>query len=159
MEGMSIALTARSAQAVEPSITDGKRRGLSLQQLRDIIQEDFDERRCLVTGDLSQEIYADDCVFTDPQMTCKGLKKFVSGTKALFYAPKSELELLEPVYTVGENQIVAKWREVACFNIPFRPRTFFTGNLTLTLGEDNLVKSYVEQWDLSIPEVLATARI
>jgi len=136
-----------------------KQRNLPIGKIRDVVEKDFIDRKCLVSGDLSPEIYSDDCIFTDPQMTCKGFKKFASGTKALFYEPKSELELLEPVSIVGDNQIVAKFREVACFNIPFRPRTFFTGNLTLTLGEDNLIERYVEQWDLSIPEILRTAKI
>eukprot|EP00954_Amorphochlora_amoebiformis_P021649 1347960-Amorphochlora_amoeboformis.AAC.1 len=48
-----------------------KRTGLSLGEIRDIVQDDFVMRKCLVSGDISKAIYADDCVFTDPQMTCK----------------------------------------------------------------------------------------
>ncbi|GAB5365086.1 hypothetical protein AAMO2058_001026500 [Amorphochlora amoebiformis] len=137
-----------------------KRTGLSLGEIRDIVQDDFVMRKCLVSGDISKAIYADDCVFTDPQMTCKGLDKFVSGTKALFYAPASELELLGRVEVVGDNQIFARFREVACFNIPFRPKTYFSGNLTLTVRkQDGLIENYLEQWDLSIPEILRSARL
>mmetsp|Transcript_46721 Transcript_46721/g.75151 ORF Transcript_46721/g.75151 Transcript_46721/m.75151 type:complete len:309 (+) Transcript_46721:78-1004(+) len=153
-----LSLTQKCEASKAASGNTGKSIGLPIQDIRDIVQQDFIYRKCLVSGDISQEIYADDCIFTDPQMSVKGLQKFVRGTKALFVAERSELELLGDVYVVGDDKIVAKWREVACFNIPLRPKTYFTGNITLTLGKDNLIVNYLEQWDLTIPEILATAR-
>eukprot|EP00472_Partenskyella_glossopodia_P014322 CAMPEP_0197541652 /NCGR_PEP_ID=MMETSP1318-20131121/67279_1 /TAXON_ID=552666 /ORGANISM="Partenskyella glossopodia, Strain RCC365" /LENGTH=240 /DNA_ID=CAMNT_0043100851 /DNA_START=205 /DNA_END=930 /DNA_ORIENTATION=+ len=135
-----------------------KIRGLDIQEIRAIVEEDFDKRKALVSGEISKSIYSDNCTFADPQMRTRGLNKFVDGTRALFKEDKSELELLGPVEVIGNNQIFAKFREVACFNVPLEPRTYFTGNLTLTLGEDNLIEDYLEQWDKSVEEIVRSAK-
>lgn len=53
--------TSATSAAPPPKLT-----GLSPEQLADRIRDDFVRKQYYVTGDLSSELFADDCLFTDP---------------------------------------------------------------------------------------------
>ena len=79
----------------------------------------------------------------------------MQGTQALFDASKSTVNLVGDVYA-DENEVSFRFDEELAFNIPFKPKTYVTGTLTLRRDEDGLIKSYTEKWDKSPADVIKT---
>eukprot|EP00434_Breviolum_minutum_P040097 symbB.v1.2.035625.t1/scaffold4844.1/size33976/5 len=75
---------------------DGKRRNLAAAEMAQIVREDLVQRQFLATADFTPDIYDESCTFTDEIDTYQK-DKFIKGTKALFVASESQVELLGDV--------------------------------------------------------------
>ena len=58
----------------ERRLKAGKKIGLSARQVAEILENDLSEKQYFVTGNLTQEIFADNCRFLDPTNDTVGLK-------------------------------------------------------------------------------------
>jgi len=76
-----------------------KQRNLSAEQIRGIVEQDLLQRQFLATADFTRSIYDESCIFTD-EIDSYSLPKFVAGTKKLFVADKSHVDLVGEV-TIG----------------------------------------------------------
>jgi Uncharacterized conserved protein (DUF2358) len=135
-----------------------KTKNLSLTQVKDIIQMDWQEHNSkgyYITGRLTTSIYRDDCLFDgpDPDMPVKGLPKYLGSASQLFDRATSVAELISLQVDEG-NTIVATWRIQGTLRLPWHPSLpTMTGSTTYHLDDDGLVYLHKETWDLSVPEV------
>lgn len=134
---------------------------VTLPELTRIVTADFEERKYLVTGDLTPSVYADDAHFEDSNNEFgKGLDSWVRGVKALFVSDRCKLALTGPIETdeVKRTITFTGWRQVDVFRLPGAPHTpVFTGRTTLTLSPtENLVVDHTEVWDQSPKEIVAS---
>ena len=85
------------------------------------------------------------------------IDQYVKGTKALFNAAKSHVDLVGNV-EADENSVNFKFSEKLTFNIPFiNPAVSLTGRVKLTRNPDTGLVSYSrEYWDQKVNEVLST---
>ena len=139
---------------------DGKRRNLAAAEMAQIVREDLVQRQFLATADFTPDIYDESCTFTDEIDTYQK-DKFIKGTKALFVASESQVELLGDV-DVLENgkKLQFRFQETLAFNFPVvHPKVTLSGTCTLTRGDDGLIVAYREKWDQSVPDVLLTTKL
>ena len=95
--GARFVLARHKSLDVTPVKTTGlKRVGLTIDQICDVIREDFEARQYYVTGRLTKAIYSDDCFFDapDPDMPVTGLRKYVDAVSHLFEHRSSRVDLL-----------------------------------------------------------------
>ncbi|CAE7493381.1 unnamed protein product [Symbiodinium sp. CCMP2592] len=139
---------------------DSKRRNLDASEVAKIVREDLVARQFLATADFSPEIYDEACTFTDEIDTYQK-DKFIKGTKALFVASESNVQLVGDVDVLDSGKkLQFRFQESLAFNFPIiHPKVTLSGTCTLTRGEDGLIVAYREKWDQSIPDVLRSARL
>ena len=118
-----------------------------------IVGEDITLRQALVTADFTRSIYSEDCRFQD-EIDTYPIDKYIQGTKALFNADKSHVELGGPVLVLGST-VTFPFQETLTFNLPFNPSVYLTGHVDLTRGQDGLIIYSREHWDQSVPEVIS----
>ncbi|XRB25327.1 SnoaL-like domain-containing protein [Pseudoscourfieldia marina] len=138
--------------SAEPSFPAGKVE-VSTDELVSIIRADLVERQYLVNGNVSSNVYLDDCYFTDARDDFgPGLKKWQRGTSLLFVANKSFAELTGDVVFDPKTRTIeiTKWRQQDYFRLPGTPHSpVFTGSVTLTLHPTfNLIARHDEKWDM-----------
>jgi len=139
-----------------PVAADDKLRNLPAARMAEIIQADLVERQFLATADFTREIYDEGATFTD-EIDTYTLPKFVKGTSALFVKEKSQVRLVGEVQADAQ-QVVFRFDEDLCFNIPLNPVVTVTGRCVLTRdAESGLIVKYREYWDKTPTEVLKTA--
>ena len=132
---------------------------VSLPELTRIVTEDFEQRRYLVTGQLTPSVYADDAHFADSNNDFgNGLKSWTDGVKALFVSDRCKLALTAPVVADEKARTITftGWRQVDFFRLPGAPHTpVFTGKTTLTLAPDeNIVVDHTEVWDQAPQDIV-----
>lgn len=127
------------------------------------IEADYVERMYLWTGDIDEDLYDDECRFTDPTLSFKGLATFQKNLanlqpflQALVKAPEVEL------YTINldeqAKQVRATWRMKGDLALPWRPTIDLKGRTTFTYDESEQVGGrvvdYEEAWELSAGDAL-----
>lgn len=128
--------------------------GLSPEQLADRIRDDFVRKQYYVTGNLSSELFADDCLFTDPTIKVSGWKFYSDAVKTLFDADQSKADLISlEVLDGGDVQL--KWRlEGVIKPWPGHPSIKpYTGVTHYVQDSDGLISKHLETWDTSIIDV------
>ena len=158
----ALALTLQVCPLAANALPPGKV-AVSAAQLKQIVTDDFEQRRYLVTGDLTPSVYADDAHFADSNNDFgNGLSSWVRGTKALFVSDHSRLALTGPVVLDEAKRTITftGWRQFDTFRLPGAPHTpVFTGTTTLTLDPvENLVIDHTEVWDQSPKEITANLK-
>jgi len=126
-------------------------------ELQKIVAADITERQALITADFTRAIYSEEATFKD-EIDTYPIDKYIQGTKALFVADKSHVDLLGEV-KADDSLVTFKFKEVLCFNIPvLQPKVSLSGYVELFRGKDGLITSSVEHWDQPVNEVLKTAK-
>ncbi|CAI7838780.1 unnamed protein product, partial [Closterium sp. NIES-53] len=150
--GLSAVISAQCAGesgAAAAAGGDGKQRGLSVEQVKDIIARDISEGQYFVTGDLTASIYRDDCRFKDPTNDTSGLARYLAAVSILFDPAFSKQELLSIAVT-SDKSVTATWRLGGYLKFPWQPRVEpFTGSTVYELDDDNLVAVHNEAWSIS----------
>lgn len=113
------------------------------------------ENGYLFSGQIDSEIYDEDCVFTDPTLSFKGLSTFERNIKALkpaldVFVGDSLVVLYDCKIDQEIKEIKAVWRMSGAVNLPWGPRIELTGNTVLTYDTDRggRIVDYYERWDL-----------
>lgn len=136
------------------------------KQLYDEVVRDFDNGY-LFSGDINYSIYDNDCVFTDPTISFRGLSTFKRNIQSLQPVLRALLSdklvvLYSSQLSPESNRISAKWRMSGGVNLPWKPRIELTGETQFTYngggGEEGespgLIRDYYEQWDISAADAL-----
>ena len=147
-------LAARRAAAAEP-----KQAKLPAAVLAKIVTADVTERQFLATADFTRSLYDESATFTD-EIDTYTIDKFIKGTKKLFVAERSRVDLDGPV-TVDDGKAEFKFKETLCFNLPFvKPTVFVSGRVVLTRDPaSGLFTAYREYWDQTPNEVIRKAKL
>ena len=136
------------------------------KQLYDEVVRDFDNGY-LFSGDINYSIYDNDCVFTDPTISFRGLSTFKRNIQSLQPVLRALLSdklvvLYSSQLSPESNRISAKWRMSGGVNLPWKPRIELTGETQFTYNEGGgeegespgLIRDYYEQWDISAADAL-----
>lgn len=141
-----------------PTITYEKLVNLEDSKVSKIVADDITLRQALVTADFSREIYDEKCKFQD-EIDTYALPDYVKGTKALFVADKSHVDLDGPVNIDPESKVVSfHFKEKLTFNVPFNPYVLLSGRVELKRGADGLIVYSREFWDQPVNQVLSGIR-
>ncbi|CAI5959513.1 unnamed protein product, partial [Closterium sp. NIES-64] len=104
---------------------DGKQRGLSVEQVKDIIARDISEGQYFVTGDLTASIYRDDCRFKDPTNDTSGLARYLAAVSILFDPAFSKQELLSIAVTSDKSVTATAMSKQPTAALPPYPDRFY----------------------------------
>ena len=140
-----------AAQAADTS----KLINLTPTEISKIVAEDITVRQALITADFTRPIYSEKATFQD-EIDIYPIDKYVTGTKALFNAANSHVDLVGTV-TATPAEVTFKFKEILAFNVPFNPKVSLSGRVVLSRDEnDGLVIASREYWDQSVTDVLKT---
>jgi len=159
----ALALVLSASPPSASALLPPGKQAVSLQELTRIVTTDFEQGRYLVTGDLTESVYADDAHFADSNNDFgNGLESWIRGVKALFVSDRCKLALTGPVVADDKARTITftGWRQVDVFRLPGAPHTpVFTGTTTLTLDPvENLVVDHTEVWDQSPKEIVSSLK-
>ena len=106
-----------------PKATGTKLKGLSLPDIAARLSNDLTNGAMgaggyFISGDLSEELFRDDCVFVDPTNSVASLSRYRNALRILFDPYQSEVRLIEPL-TVNEKDRtisgrVRSWVSCSC---------------------------------------------
>lgn len=131
----------------------------------ELVREDYEEREYLWTGNISEELFAYDCRYTDPTLSFVGLRTFqrnmqglVPWVERLVVRDTRRCELLgEPVLDKSSNSVTARWRMVGDLKLFWKPRIDVVGRTVFTYGDlsdGGRVYRYDETWATAPSEAL-----
>jgi hypothetical protein len=148
---LPVALSWSSAEAADST----KQINLSPTEISKIVETDISDRQALITADFTRSIYSNKATFQD-EIDIYPIEKYQTGTKALFNAANSHVDLVGKV-TATPTEVNFRFKETLAFNIPFNPKVTLSGRVVLTRDEnDGLVIASREYWDQSVNNVLKT---
>jgi hypothetical protein len=153
-----IAQAADYSTATPTPTTTTKRQNLSNEELATVLRGDVTVNQFMVSADISRDVYAETATFTDEIDTYQ-MDQWIKGTKRLFVAEKSHVDLVEESLQVSPLEASFRFTETLQFNIPIlKPKTYLSGKVVFTRDPDTgLITSYREQWDQDVKTVLAKA--
>ena len=144
-----------------PTSTGSKLTGLSLSAIaarlsRDLTQGTKGRGGYFVTGDLSTELFRDDCVFVDPTNSVTSLSRYANALRILFDPEQSSVKLIEPlVVNERERTISGRVRSWGVLQLPWKPRiASYETTIVYTIDENGLIESQVQEWSVSASEAL-----
>jgi hypothetical protein len=123
---------------------------------------DFD-RQYLFTGAIDPNLYDDDCVFTDPTLSFRGLATFQRNLAslrpvldALLGETRVDLYSLSLSAEGPATVATAKWRMAGGIRLPWRPRIELVGQTRYTVdpARKGRIVRYDESWQSSAAEQL-----
>lgn len=129
--------------------------GLDPQQVADILGRNLREGQYFITGDLTPEVFADDCRFKDPTDDTRGLSRYLKALGLLFDAGASAVRLAG-IRVTGPSTIEADWVLGGYLRLPWHPRVEpFEGHTVYVLDPaTGLVAEQLQTWSISPGEAL-----
>ncbi|KXZ49046.1 hypothetical protein GPECTOR_23g132 [Gonium pectorale] len=112
------------------------------------IRRDFVEKQYYVTGVLSRELFAPECVFIDPTVQVTGVEPYVKALQTLFDPSTSRADLISLQMT-GPNTVALRWRLEGSLKLGGLKIKPYTGTTLYTLSDDGRVVRHEETWDIS----------
>jgi len=113
-----LVVTSTVTSPLRSQASDEKLTNLSNEDLKSIIESDL-KKDFLVSADITRAVYDESATFTD-EIDTYTMDKWIKGTKALFVAEKSKLDIVGDV-SVDSEKAEFRFREDLMFRIPFRP--------------------------------------
>jgi len=130
-----------------------KTTGLSLDALKDRLEHDLvfgseNNGGYFITGDLSTDIFRDDCIFTDPTNQVASLTQYQKGVRLLFDSKTSVVELIEPlVIDTGRRTLTGRIRSRGMLKLPWHPYiSAYESKIVYTIDTTGLVAAQDQQW-------------
>eukprot|EP00429_Kryptoperidinium_foliaceum_P010072 CAMPEP_0176003094 /NCGR_PEP_ID=MMETSP0120_2-20121206/992_1 /TAXON_ID=160619 /ORGANISM="Kryptoperidinium foliaceum, Strain CCMP 1326" /LENGTH=203 /DNA_ID=CAMNT_0017335717 /DNA_START=1 /DNA_END=612 /DNA_ORIENTATION=- len=156
----SAALIAAASESFPVSAAEGKKTGISNDELGKIIEKDVAENQFMVRADLTRSIYDESATFTDEIDTYQ-LDQWIKGTKRLFVADKSHVDMVPGSLQVSNEEASFLFTEYLTFNIPvLKPKVDLSGKVILKRDPSTgLITSYQEKWDQDVNTVLKSAKL
>ena len=111
-----------------PTSTGDKKTGLSLNEIASRLSHDLVDGAngrggYFISGDISTQIFRDDCTFIDPTNSVSSLSRYQNALKILFDPEQSYVQLVEPLKTdKSRREISARIRSGGVLQLPWRPR-------------------------------------
>jgi hypothetical protein len=140
---------------VEKHVGSAKLTNLLPEEVANILARNLRDGQYFVTGDLTPEIFADDCRFKDPTNDVRGLRRYLTALSLLFDANYSRVQLLD-IQVTGPYTIEARWTLGGYLKFPWHPRVApFEGKTVYTLSKENgLIELQDQTWSISGAEAL-----
>lgn len=127
---------------------------MNVEDVCKVISDDIVKRQALVTADFTRPLYSESCKFRD-EIGEYEIDQYISGTKKLFDAKTSHVDLISSVEYAPETQKFSfQFSEKLVFNLPFRPKAVLSGRVELTKNTDGLIIYSREFWDQNLFQIL-----
>eukprot|EP00929_Paragymnodinium_shiwhaense_P095505 TRINITY_DN5669_c0_g1_i1.p1 TRINITY_DN5669_c0_g1~~TRINITY_DN5669_c0_g1_i1.p1 ORF type:complete len:255 (-),score=46.10 TRINITY_DN5669_c0_g1_i1:23-787(-) len=107
-------LTNEDSKDAPPPI-QRKLERVSPEELLEGVRSDFEDRQYLWSGDIDAELYAEDCTFTDPTLSFKGLDTFQRNIRNLrpvldaVIPEENRRCILRKLQTEADGKVSAEW--------------------------------------------------
>jgi hypothetical protein len=138
-----------------------KTTGLSLQDIADRLSRDLTvgasgQGGYFLSGDLSTDIFRDDCIFQDPTNEVRSLSQYQTALKILFDPNQSIVQLLSPLVVHEDKRTVsANIRSRGFLQLPWKPYvTAYETNITYAVDDDGLISRQSQTWSKSASQAL-----
>ena len=109
-------------------------------------------------GDISTEIFRDDCEFTDPTNSVSSLAKYQKALTILFDPDQSFVELVQPLEITkndGRREITGRIKSGGVLKLPWNPRiSSYESTIKWKVDEDGLIESQIQQWSILASQAL-----
>ncbi|KAL3145504.1 hypothetical protein ABBQ32_003328 [Trebouxia sp. C0010 RCD-2024] len=121
----------------------------TVDQVKDVLRRDLSEGQYFVTGNLTPEVFADDCRFVDPTNDVTGLSRYRKALTILFDPERSEVKLKQ-IQVSGPASIEADWTLGGYLKLPWQPYVdTIDGHTVYTLNDAGLIQKQEQQWSIS----------
>jgi hypothetical protein len=135
--------------------------GLTLEQLASRLAKDLSEGSTgkgsyIISGDISQDIFRDDCVFQDPTNRVRSLSQYSKALEILFDPKVSTVEVLGPL-SIDKDQrtISGRYRSRGILKLPWKPYVkAYESDIVYCVDDDGLVYEQDQKWTKSASEAL-----
>lgn len=159
---MGIRSFTKLAPLGKPEKSLKKSYNLPLEELRDRLTHDLLEGYSgqggyFFTGDISDDIFRDDCIFVDPTNRVSSLSQYRKALGILFDPKRSKIQIIEPLTVDSDKgEIRGKIRARGFLQFPWNPYTkAYESNIVYRIGdEDGLVYEQEQAWTKSASEAL-----
>ena len=135
--------------------------GLSLDDLKIRLERDLvfgakGNGGYFITGDLSTDIFRDDCIFTDPTNQVASLSQYQKGVRLLFDPKTSVVELIEPLTIDTERRSLSGTiRSRGMLKLPWHPFiTAYESKIIYTIDKDGIVARQDQTWSKGADDAL-----
>lgn len=136
---------------------------ISPEDLLEGLRSDYEDRNYLFTGDVDPDLYAIDCVFTDPTISFQGLETFQKNLENLspivdFFLQEGKTTLYSIALDEPGRRVTARWRMLGTFRrFPafWGPELDVKGQTVFTFDDESgRVVDYRETWATEPGEAL-----
>lgn len=138
----------------DPMSTGTKTPGLSLADLasrlsHDLVDGSSGKGGYFISGDISTDIFRDDCTFTDPTNSVSSLSRYQNALNVLFDPSQSYVQLIEPLeVNEATREITARIRSGGVLKLPWEPRiSTFESIIKYKVDEDGLIMNQLQDWN------------
>jgi hypothetical protein len=138
----------------KPQASDSKTLNLSLEEVaarltRDLTEGAHKKGGYFITGDISTDIFRDDCVFSDPTNEVKSLSRYQNALRILFDPTVSQVQLLSPlVIDQQERTISGRIRSRGYLQLPWKPFvSAYESDIVYTVDGSGLIAAQDQVWD------------
>eukprot|EP00978_Attheya_sp_CCMP212_P047312 scaffold421304_cov54-Attheya_sp.AAC.1 len=140
--------------------------GLSLEEIADRLARDLTlgatgKGGYFLTGDLSTDLFRNDCTFVDPTNQVSSLTQYQNALRILFDPEQSQVQLLTTTGTPSlqgdptKRQISGRIRSRGVLQLPWHPRVAsYESNITYSIDDDGLVYQQSQTWSKSAVQAL-----
>ena len=120
----------------------------SMDELLAKLEEDY-ANMYFITGDLADELYAEDCLFADPTISFEGLQLYKNNLQLLIPFLVSPAICLKGIRVIEpEASVLAAWTLSTRLELPWKPQIFVNGTTEYSIEDFRIVK-HVERWDIT----------
>lgn len=136
------------------TVGGAKRVGESPEEIANILARNLKDGQYFITGDLTPEIFTDDCRFRDPTNDIRGLARYLKALSILFDANYSAVRL-KSIEVTSPQTIQADWYLGGYLKFPWAPRVApFEGHTVYHLNNEGLIDFQDQSWSISGVEAL-----
>lgn len=147
--------------AADAKVGGRKRTGMALEDLAKVLARDVaagatGKGGYFISGDLSPEVFRDDCRFVDPTNDVSSLSRYKTALGILFDPQESKVELLSgPKVDAERRTIKAQVRSSGVLKLPWRPyiRPYET-SIVWSVDGDGLVQEQAQAWSITAADAL-----
>lgn len=138
------------------AVGGAKRVGLSADEVAAILKEDLVTGQYFVTGNLTREVFDDNCRFKDPTNDVRGLSRYLTALGLLFDPKDSEVKLTN-IEVTSPTTIETDGTLRGYLRFPWHPRVDpYAFHTTYTLDpETKLVVDQSQTWSISGARAIA----
>lgn len=110
----------------------------------------------VISGDLSRDIFRDDCVFLDPNNRVSSLSQYQNALRILFDPKRSVISVIEPLQVnEHERTIAGRFRSRGFLQLPWNPYvTAYESDILYRIDHDGLIYQQEQTWTKSAYKAL-----
>lgn len=110
----------------------------------------------ILTGDLSTDLFRDDCAFVDPTNRVTSLSQYQKALRILFDPELSTIRMVDPLVVDEETRsIKGRYRSRGFLQLPWKPYvTAYESTIVYKIGDDGLVEEQSQSWSKSASKAL-----